>query len=149
MRSTLFKAGFFIVLLSINYEVFSQPESNLQDQIITKFISVDSLSKVQFLEDLLDTFPKKEYYIYYCYITRSGKGYLTTKSVWDNDINRYNPNCNSQSQLRRPIISELFHDREHPPKANQKFVFDRIFIRKFKDRNSSEPYSSLELYITD
>lgn len=82
-------------------------------------------------------------------MTRSGKGYITKTITWDNDINRYSPKLNSQSELRKPIISELFIDRDHPIKPNQKLVFDRIHIRKFKDKLSSEPYPSLEIYVTD
>jgi hypothetical protein len=101
------------------------------------------------MEELLDSFPKEDYYVYYYYLTQSGKGYVTNTQVWDNDINRYSPKLNTLSQLRKPIISELFRDREHPPKPNQKLVFDRIHIRKFKDKHSSEPYPSLEIYATE
>ena len=147
MQRAIYKYRFLIVLLLFATKTFSQEETSLEKEVITKFISIDSLKKVQYLEDLLDTFPKKDYYVYYCYITRSGKGYVTTTSAWDNDINRYNPRPGTP--LRRPIISSLFEVPDRPIKPGQKLFFDRIFIRKFKDKNSSVPYPSLEIYITN
>lgn len=126
---------------SVLNSLFAQSENQnrIDQRVISKQISIDSLRRVEFLEDLLDSFPKKEYYIYYCYITRSGKGFITTTGQVDNT----HPN------RRSPIISTLFETRDRPVKPGQKYLFDRIHIRKFKDKNDSEPYPPLELIITE
>jgi len=146
MYKLLIKPLFFTPFLLLNFNVFSQPETSLEKEVVTKFISIDSLKKVQYLEDLLDSFPKKDYFVYYCYITRSGKGFVSNSHVWDNDNNRYNP---PPGRERREMIPVLFEVPDRPVKPGQKYLFDRIFIRKFKDKNSSETWPSLELYITN
>jgi hypothetical protein len=146
MERPLNKTVLLFLFLLINSFAYSQEDTSSEKIVISKSISVDSLKKVQYLEDLLDSFPKKDYFIYWCYVTRSGQGYVTTTSVIDNDNNRYHP---PPGRERRPIIPTLFENRERPVKPGQKYLFDRIFIRKFKDKNSSETFPSLELYITD
>jgi hypothetical protein len=145
MDKAIIKACLIILFLLMGTITYSQDAGAIRERVFTKTISIDSLKKIEYLEDLLDSFPKKDYYVYYCYITRSGKGFLTSTTVVDNDVNRYNP----KSPLRCPIINTLFDIPDRPVKPGQKYIFDRIFIRKFKDKNSSEPWSTLELYITD
>jgi len=133
------KAFLVLLLLFTGSSVYSQDAAAVEERIVSKTISIDELRKVQYLEDLLDSFPMKDYYVYYCYITRSGKGFVTTTTILENTY----PN------ERRPIINSLFYVPDRPVKQGQKYLFDRIFIRKFKDKNSSEPFHSLELFITN
>jgi len=146
MNKSILYPCLVILLCTISISAYSQDEGAVEERTITKTISIDSLKKVQYLEDLLDSFPKKDYFIYWCYVTRSGKGYVTTTTVIDNDNTRYDPRPGHE---RRPIMSSLFENRERPVKPGQKYFFDRIHIRKFKDKNSSEPWPNLELFITD
>ena len=133
------KAVKILILLLMSANVYSQDVPPVDGSILSKTISIDKLKKVQCLEDLIDSFPDEDYYIYTCYITRSGKGILARTTVWNN----------TYPEKRAPMISDLFKNNEHPPQASQKYIFDRIYIRKFNDKNDSKPYPSLELYITD
>ena len=129
-----------LLILSVTLKVYSQEETHVKENIVVKFISIDSLRKVQYLEDLLDSFPLEEYYIYYGYVLRSGKGFITTTTVLENTPPEY----------RRPYIQSLFENNDHPVKPGLKYVFDRIHMRRFKDKNDSEPWPySLELIVTN
>lgn len=129
-----------LLLLPLTLKVYSQEENSTKENIIIKTISVDSLRKVQYLEDLLDSFPRNDFYIYYGYVTRSGKGFVTTTTVWEE----------TPHERRRPYLQSLFDDYDRPVKPGLTYVFDRIRMRRFKDKNDSEPWPySLELIITN
>ena len=128
-----------LILLLMSANVYSQDVAPVDGSKLSKTISIEKLKKVQCLEDLIDSFPDEDYYIYRCDITRSGKGVLARTTAWDN----------TYPGKRAPMISDLFKNNEHPPQSGQKYIFDRIYIRKFNDKNDSKPYPSLELYITD
>ena len=131
----------------LNQTAHSQYSEAVKERVITKIISIDSLKQIQYLEDLLDGFPKDEYYIIYCQVTRSGKGYLTTTLKFSN--NKNNRNNTKLSQYRAPVFESLFDIPDRPIKPGQKLLFDHISIRKFHDTEGSESYPSLELYITN
>jgi hypothetical protein len=99
------------------------------DEAESKTISIDSLRKVEYLEDLLGSFPKNDYYISHCYITRSDKESQANTTEWNGDEIRITSKQQTQNQLRVPLIRDLFSS-EDPPKPNQKFVFDWILIKK-------------------
>ena len=139
MHLTPSKAIKVLILSLISVNVYSQDVGPVDGSIVSKTISIDKLRKVECLEDLMDSFPDEEYYVYKCYITRSGKGLIARTTVWDN----------TYPEKRAPMISDLFKNNEFPPQSGQKYIFDRIYIRKFTDKNDSKPYHSLELYITD
>ena len=146
MHKAMIRIFLIFLFLIMNIATYAQDKGVVEERIVSKTISIDSLKKVEYLEDLLDSFPKKDYFIYWCHITRSGQGFVTTSHVIDNDNNRYHPLAGTE---RRPIVPTLFEFRDRPVKPGQKYLFDRIFIRKFKDKNNSEPWPSLELYITN
>jgi len=133
------KAVQVLILFMMSANVYSQDVGPVDGSIVSKTISIDALRKVQCLEDLIDSFPDEDYYVYTCYITRSGKGVIARTTLWNNTYH----------EKRAPMISDLFKNNEHPPQSGQKYIFDRIFIRKFKDKNDSKPYPTLELYITE
>lgn len=129
-----------LLILSLTLKVYSQAETHVKENVVIRTISIDSLRKVQYLEDLLDSFPMKDFYIYYAYVTRSGKGFVTTTTVLED----------TPHEERRRFIQSLFDNYDRPVKPGLKYVFDRIQMRKFKDKNDSEqwPYS-LELIVTN
>ena len=133
------KAVMILILLIVNTNIYSQDVHPVDGSILSKTISIAKLKKVQCLEDLIDSFPDEDYYVYSCDITRSGKGVSARTTDWKNTYH----------EKRAPMISDLFKNNEHPPQAGQKYIFDRIYIRRFNDKNDSKPYHSLELYITD
>jgi hypothetical protein len=133
------KAVKFLVLLMMSANVYSQDVPPIDGSMMSKTISIEKLKKVQSLEDLIDSFPDEEYYVYSCSITRSGRGLLARTTVWEN----------TYPEKRAPMVSDLFKNNEHPPQSGQKYIFDHIFIRRFNDKNDSKPYPPLELYITD
>jgi len=133
------KAVKILILLLMSANVYSQDVGPVDGSIMSKTISINQLKKVQCLEDLIDSFPDEDYYVYSCYITRSGKGLIARTTFWEN----------TYPEKRSPMISDLFKNNEHPPQSGQKYIFDRIFIRRFKDKNDSKPFHSLELFITD
>jgi len=128
-----------LILLLISANVYSQDVPPVDGSLMSKTISIQKLKKVQCLEDLIDSFPDEDYYVYSCSITRSGKGIKARTTVWEN----------TYSEKRAPMISDLFKNNEHPPQSGQKYIFDNIFIRRFNDKLDSKPFHGLELYITD
>jgi len=133
------KAVKVLILLLMSANVYSQDVRPVDGSMVSKSISVDALRKVQSLEDLIDSFPDEDYYVYSCYITRSGKGLVARTTFWEN----------TYPEKRAPMISDLFKNNENPLQSGQKYIFDRIYIRRFSDKNDSKPYHSLELLITD
>jgi hypothetical protein len=128
-----------IILFLMTANVYAQDVGPVDGSIVTKTISIDKLKKVQCLEDLIDSFPDEDYYVYSCHITRSGKGVVARTTDWKNTYH----------EKRAPMISDLFKNNEHPPQSGQKYIFDQIYIRRINNKNDSKPYHALELYITD